>query len=163
MSAEPADPKRASRRRRVAIWVGRVTAAFAFLGGAWAAFAAASFPSALAHDPVRVQGTVTDTFINGFGGDPAVDYRYSVAGRSYRGWGTGGSGYPDLLSLKPGDGIQVFYARGAPSKSCACNPSDEAASLGGYLVDGAFTLPLPILIARAIQRRHRHRARGAAT
>lgn len=46
-----------------------------------------TFPTAIAKHPVRAEGTVTASITNGLGGDPAVEYRYTVAGRTYRGEG----------------------------------------------------------------------------
>jgi hypothetical protein len=136
----------------VAAWVG---AAFVFVGGLAAMWHALTFPSALARHPVRTNATVIDSFINGLGGDPAIDYRYTVDGRVYDGWGTGGRGYPDLLSLKLGDSLPIQYAKTEPSKSCMCDAKKEASSAAGFGVAAAFLVPLSYLLTRRLRRRRR--------
>ncbi|MEY2474218.1 MAG: hypothetical protein QOK28_3547 [Actinomycetota bacterium] len=131
-----------------------IVAAIAFVSSVWSVVAMATFPSALARDPVRANGEVTSTFINGFGGDPAVNYRYAVNNHVYSGWGTGdGINHGNLLSLKRGALITIRYARTDPSKSCFCDPAAESASVGRYAFASAFALPLPLLGARYVRRR----------
>ena len=137
----------------MAKWLAWILAVFAFVGGLGAAWSMMRFPSALASSPMSAQAQVTDSFINGFGGDPAVDYRYSVNGKEFTGWGTGGRGYPDLLTVAPGATIPIKYARAAPWESCMCYPTSEAPTPVGYVVDAAFMLPLPLLAIRAWRRR----------
>ena len=72
--------------------------------------------------PVRATAKVTDVYIDGFGGDPTVDYRFEVDGNSYTGSGTGGElGNGDVLRLNPGEHVAVEYAAGHPSASCTCD------------------------------------------
>lgn len=145
--------RRRSRHRRVGVWIGWIVAVLCFIGGLASAWSMAWLPSSLAHDPVTTQARVTDSFINGFGGDPAVDYEYWVDGRRYTGSGTQDDQHRDLLLLDPGATVRIRYARAAPSQSCMCNPTDEEGSLLGYVVDAAFLLPLPVMSFRARQRR----------
>ena len=100
--------------RRVVRWIAWIAAMFAFIGGVASAWSMARFPSALAHDPVTTEAKVTDSFINGFGGDPAVDYEYRVDGKHYTGWGTQDDRHRNLSSLRAGDIVTIRYARAAP-------------------------------------------------
>jgi hypothetical protein len=76
----------------------------------------------LRQHPVRTTAEVTDVYIDGFGGDPTVDYRFQVDGNSYTGSGTGGElGNGDVLRLKPGEPVTVEYTAGDPSASCTCD------------------------------------------
>lgn len=118
----------------------------------------ARFPAALAADPVATKARVTDSFINGFGGDPAVDYDYWVDGKRYTGWGTQDDRHRDLLSLGAGDTVTIRYARAAPGKSCMCNPKDERGGPVEYAVDVALLVPLSIMVFRAVRLRRRRRA-----
>ena len=108
-SATAADgrPRRRSRWRTRVIWV---VAALAFFFGLVALVQGLTFPRAIAKHPVRTEATISSVYINGLGGDPAVDYRYRVAGRVYTGWGTGQLGREALLELHPGDPVAIEYA-----------------------------------------------------
>src|SRR5579862_4613471 len=44
---------------------------------------------ALLENPVETQAQVTQVFIDGFGGDPAVDYHFDVDEKTFIGWGKG--------------------------------------------------------------------------
>jgi hypothetical protein len=147
--------------RRVVRWIAWIVAMFAFIGGVASIWSMARFPSSLAHDPVTREAKVTDSFINGFGGDPAVDYEYWVDGKHYTGWGTQDDRHRNLLSLRAGDIVTIRYARAAPWQSCMCTPNDENGSAVAYVVAAALLLPLPIMSFRAVQRR-RHDQPGAA-
>jgi hypothetical protein len=103
--------------------VGWVVAVSCFLGGAGSAFSALTFPQALAQHPIPATATVTDHFIDGFGGDPNVDYRYTVQGRTYTGYGIGGLGGRFALDLHVGDPVAIVYARDSPGASCTCDPA----------------------------------------
>lgn len=84
------------------LFIGAVlVAAFIAVGGALSAWEVLDFPTDLARHPVPGTAVVSDSFINGFGGDPAVDYTYTVHGQRYWGWGEHVPGNPDLLSLAP--------------------------------------------------------------
>jgi hypothetical protein len=138
---------------------GWVVAVFCFVGGADAALATLAFPAALAQHPVPATATVTDHFINGPGGDPNVDYRYSVGGRMYKGYGTGALGGTYALDLHVGDSVPIMYARDSPGASCTCNPSGRADR--SYLaLDAVFMAPFLALIGRAVRRRLARRRLG---
>ncbi len=137
--------------RTVAIAVGWIIAGAMFLGGMISAYHTLTFSSALAADPVRAYATVTDQFIDGFGGDPSVDYRYTVHGRTYTGYGAGELGGEDPNRLSRGDPILIEYAAAAPSESCTCDPKGSAdrAQLAGSAL---YTVPLVILVAWQVRR-----------
>jgi hypothetical protein len=67
--------------------------------------------------PVPAHAVVTDEFINGFGGDPAVDYRYVVRGHRFSGYAVAGD-YPG--TLHKGQHILIHYETRRPSRSCVC-------------------------------------------
>jgi hypothetical protein len=138
----------------VAAWILAVPC---FLGGAGAAFATLTFPQALAQHPIPATATVTDHFIDGFGGDPNVNYRYSVKGRTYNGYGTGALGGTYALDLHVGDPVPIVYARDSPGASCTCDPSGRSGR--AYLpLDAVFMAPLFALIFGTVRRRRvRHR------
>ncbi|HEV7677397.1 MAG TPA: hypothetical protein VGQ42_02385 [Candidatus Dormibacteraeota bacterium] len=76
----------------------------------------------LRRHPVRTTAEVTGVLVDGFGGEPTVDYGFQVDGHSYTGSGTGGElGNGDVLHLKPGEPVAVEYAAGHPSASCTCD------------------------------------------
>jgi hypothetical protein len=77
----------------------------------------ASSPKGFAR-PTTTRAVVTDEFINGFGGDPAVDYRFSVGRRRYTGYAVAGRDYHG--KLKKGDRIRITYDGANPAKSCLC-------------------------------------------
>ena len=111
-----------------------------------------TFPTAIAEHPVRAEGTVTARIINGFGGDPAVEYRYTVSGRTYKGQGNGELGPRGLESMRPGDPIAIEYAAGAPSESCTCDavakqPGSTAANVIAAVL---LCAPLCILLIRTL-------------
>jgi hypothetical protein len=68
--------------------------------------------------PTSAKAVVTDEFINGFGGDPAVDYRYVAAGRRYVGYAVSGWDYD--RKLRRGDRITITYDAAHPGRSCLC-------------------------------------------
>jgi hypothetical protein len=144
--------------RKAAVIGGWVLAAFSFLCGVAAIWHVATFPSALARHPVRTDARVVDSFINGFGGDPAVDYRYTVNGHTYQGWGTGTLGKEDPLSLKPGDSVAIDYAKTEPWKSCTCDAKGDGPGVSDLVLGIGFLLPLPYLVVRRV-RRYRRTAR----
>ena len=79
-------------------------------------------PDALRRQPLNAQASVTDIYIDGFGGDPTVDYRFLMEGRTYEGSGTGGQlGNGDVLKLQVGDSVAIQYAATDPSLSCTCS------------------------------------------
>ena len=73
VEARVADRPPRTRLRRAGRVIGWLVAAFAFVGGLASVWSMARFPAALAQAPVTAQARVTDSFINGFGGDPAVN------------------------------------------------------------------------------------------
>jgi hypothetical protein len=77
---------------------------------------------AFRRDPVNALATVTNVYINGFGGDPTLDYRFDVDGQTYTGSGTGGElGNGNVLELKPGSAVAIQYAASDPAISCTCD------------------------------------------
>ena len=136
-------------RRRARLTLLVITAAVAalfFLGGVATAWEALTFPSGLAHHPVNGTAVVLDSFINGFGGDPAVDYGYTLQGRSYRGWGESVPGNLDF-PVKPGTVIPIQYARDNPADSCTCDAAHHTQGWKAFLEGAAGTLPLVIVLS----------------
>ena len=73
-------------------------------------------------NPVRTTAHVTQAYIDGFGGDPTIDYQFSVNGRTYYGSGTGGQlGNGDVLRLSPGSSVAIEYSALDPTLSCTCS------------------------------------------
>src|SRR5438067_6782605 len=93
---------------------------------AWQAFEARFNPAiaAIRQHPVSTTGTVVQVVIDGFGGDPAVDYTYTVAGNSYPGHDVGSDATGDVLDKKPGDPIPIQYASTMPGVSCVADSMD---------------------------------------
>ncbi len=150
------------RRSRVALLIAALAVAgLCFVAGLETVWGSLTFPSALARHPVTATATVVDTFINGFGGDPAVDYSYTVNGQSYRGWGERDPGHPDLLSVKPGTPIPIEYAQAKPADSCTCNAAQHGHSTPGVVEGAAVMVPLPALVFGLVLRRRRHPVRHA--
>lgn len=141
--------------RTFALAVAWFIAGAMFLGGIIAVYHTLTFPSALAAHPIRAYATVTDQFIDGFGGDPSVDYRYTVHGRTYTGYGTGELGAEDPTKLHRGDPILIEYAAAAPSQSCTCHAKGSAdrVQLAGFPL---LVAPLIILIAWQVRRSRSH-------
>lgn len=109
-----------------------------------------TFPIGIAKDPVRTEGTVSAKVINGFGGDPAVQYRYTIAGRTYKGEGNGELGHQNPESMRPGDLVAIEYAADSPSESCTC---DAVAKRPGSTAENVIATvllcaPLCILLIR---------------
>lgn len=148
-----------TRKRRWAKRLLWVVAVLACLGGLSLVVESATFPRAVADHPVRTQATVTQVYINGLGGDPAVDYEYSGAGRTFTGSGNGKLGNEPLLSLHPGDRVAVEYAAGAPAESCTCDAAREAppSLIASILIAAALTLPVAMLLWRRVPRWMRNR------
>ena len=80
--------------------------------------------SAIRQHPVSATGTVVQVVIDGFGGDPAVDYTYTVAGSSYRGHDIGSDAIGEVLDKEPGDPIPIQYAATMPGISCVAESMD---------------------------------------
>jgi hypothetical protein len=142
------------RRTRVVLLI----AAVAGLETVWDSL---TFPSALARHPVNATATVVDTFINGLGGDPAVDYSYTVNGRSYKGWGERVPGHLDIMSVKPGTPIPIEYAQAKPTDSCTCNAAQHIHTASGVAEGTVAMVPFPALVLGLAHRRRRHAARDA--
>jgi hypothetical protein len=154
-------PIRVSRIRQ---WTTRLLwllAAFAFFGGLVVIVHGLTFPRAVADDPVRIEAKITAVYINGFGGDPAVNYQYRVAGRVYSGSGNGELGDETLLNLHPGDPVAIEYSAKVPSQSCTCDPL-RSAPLSiplAVLLGALLALPLAILTGRRVRASSRARSR----
>jgi hypothetical protein len=156
--SESTCPPVVGRRRR---WATRLVwgiAIFCVLCAIAAIWHQLTFPTAIAKHPVRAEGTVTASIINGLGGDPAVEYRYTVAGRTYKGEGNGELGNQRPEFMRPGDPVAIEYAADAPSESCTCDavakqPGSTAATV---IVAVLLCAPLCILLTRQrAQRRAR--------
>lgn len=96
------------------------------LVGAWQAFESSFNPAvaAIRGHPVQATGSVEEVVIDGFGGDPAVDYTYVVAGRTLHGHDVGSSATGNVLEKNPGDPIPIQYAATMPSVSCVAGSED---------------------------------------
>jgi hypothetical protein len=94
--------------------------------GAWQAFESVANPAvaAIRQHPVATTGTVVEAVIDGFGGDPAVDYTYIVAGQSFRGHDVASEATGNVLDKKPGDPIPIQYAATMPEVSCVAGSTD---------------------------------------
>lgn len=128
-----------------------------------------TFPSDLAqHATHSVAGTavVVDSFINGFGGDPAVDCSCTVDGHFYNGWGERVPGDPNLLSVRPGTVVPIQYAANHPDQSCTCDAAHQPHGWGGAIPDAWSIVPvlavLPVLLRRGWRRRWLGAERSAA-
>ena len=112
-----------------------------------------TFPATVARHPVRAEAVVTARVINGLGGDPAIEYRYTVEGRTYKGEGNGELGHEGPEAAR-GTRVAIEYAATDPSESCTCDaeskrPESMASAL---IVGGVLCLPLCILITRRRRR-----------
>jgi hypothetical protein len=94
--------------------------------GAWQAFETTFNPAvaAIRQHPVAVTGTVVEVVIDGFGGDPALDYTYSVGGQRFHGHDVGSYRTGNVLEKKPGDHVPVEYAAAMPEVSCLAGSDD---------------------------------------
>lgn len=143
----------------VTSWALWAVAVFASVAGLAQLVKSVTFPRVIAEHPVRTEATVTAVYINGLGGDTAVDYRYTVAGHVHTGSGNGGLGDEDLSSLRPGDRVAIEYAARSPSQSCSCDAVHELpvsipiASLAAAIL----ALPLAFLLVRSVPRWYRKR------
>jgi len=140
------------RERRWPRWLLWAVAVLACLGGFSTVVKSATFPRAVAQHPVRVKATVTDSYINGFGGDPGVDYEYRVGGRLYAGSGNGKLG-GEPMPLQRGGKVAIEYAADAPAESCTCDAVHAPPSLrSAILIAAVLTLPLVVLLWRRVPR-----------
>ena len=105
--------------------VGLFVISFLIVGG-WQAFESLSNPpvAAIRQHPVATTGTVVEAVIDGFGGDPAVDYTYIVAGQSFRGHDVASDATGNVLDKKPGDAMPIQYAATMPEVSCVAGSTD---------------------------------------
>jgi hypothetical protein len=144
---------------RIALYIGAAVCALTGSVGLWHG----AGPAAIRDHPVNARATVTDAYIDGFGGDPTVDYTFEVNGVAYTGSGTGGDlGNGDVLGLRPGDLVAIQYAATDPSLSCTCDaPSAPSWRLprGGGVdpINMALTLPLIGVAAFKVAGRARRR------
>jgi hypothetical protein len=93
---------------------------------AWDAFQSLSNPevAAIRQHPVAATASVVEPQIDGFGGDPAVDYTYLVAGHRYRGHDIASDATGNVLTKKPGDPLPIQYAATMPEVSCVAGSTD---------------------------------------
>ena len=159
VESENTSPPRVDGRRR---WVTRVVwgvAIFCALCAVAVIWHQLTFPTAIAKHPVRADGIVTASIINDwFGGDPAVEYRYTVAGRTYKGEGNGELGHQRPEFMRAGDPVAIEYAADAPSESCTCDAVAKQPGSAAANVIAAALLCVPLcflLIRQRIRRRTR--------
>jgi hypothetical protein len=93
---------------------------------AWQGFESITNPAvaAIRQHPVPATGTVVEPVIDGFGGDPAVEYTYVVAGHKFRGHDLASEATGNVLDKKPGDPIPIQYAASMPEVSCVAGSTD---------------------------------------
>jgi hypothetical protein len=135
---------------------------------AWQQYAGATSPevTAIKSRPIPTTATVVEPVIDGFGGDPALTYRYSVSGRTYDGFDLANEKTGDVLGMKPGDAVSIVYAATMPSVSCLVGSTDcpndvydpaiPAFAFWAILVAGSFVTAMvvgAVLIARVLRRR----------
>ena len=146
------------RKRRWLRWLLWAVAVVACLGGWSGVVKSATFPRAVAEHPIRTEATVTQSYINGFGGDPGVEYEYRVGRRVFKGSGDGRLG-GESMPLQRGERVAIEYAADAPSESCTCDAAREAPSSlrASILLAAALTLPLVVLLWRTVPRLARTR------
>jgi hypothetical protein len=125
-------------------WLLWAVAATTFVGGIYGLFKSATFPRAVGEHPVRTEATVTQSVINGFGGDPSVEYEYRVGGHLYKGEGFGKLGHESIL-LPRGANVTIEYAADAPSESCTCDAARELPAPVSTAGTTAALLALPLL------------------
>ena len=103
-----------------------ISMATALVVASWDLLQARFDPSvaAIRAQAVATVGVVVQPMIDGFGGDPAVAYRYTVTGHTYDGYDIGNSAAGNVLALKPGDPIHIQYAATMPSVSCLAGSTD---------------------------------------
>jgi hypothetical protein len=141
----------AKRRRRWARWVLWALAVLLSIAS-WSQVAkSATFPRAVAEHPVRTEATVTSLYINGLGGDPGVEYKYSVGGHSFTGSGDGRLG-GESMPLQRGEKVAIEYAASQPSESCTCDAAQQAppSTETSILTAAGLTLPLLVLVGRTV-------------
>lgn len=79
---------------------------------------------AIKTSPIRGSATVVQPEIDGLGGDPALEYRYTVSGRTYQGQDIGNAVVGDVLSKRRGDHVPIIYAAAMPQVSCLVGSTD---------------------------------------
>jgi hypothetical protein len=141
------------RKRRWGFLLLWVIAILISIGGWSQLVKSATFPRAVAKHPVRTEATVTSFYINGPGGDPGVEYEYSVNGHLFRGSGDGRLG-GEPMPLQRGYKVAVEYAAGQPSESCTCDAvREEPPSIqASFLTAAGLTFPLLVLVLRSAPR-----------
>jgi hypothetical protein len=147
--------RRWKRRLRWPSWLQWTLAGALFALGLASVWESATFKRAIAEHPVRVQAVVTSSYINGFGGDPTVEYSYSVDGRGYTGTGHAELGPANPEFLHAGNLVNIEYAAGAPSESCSCNAvSKQPWSVPDSVAFAVLlSCPLGFLVVRRRRRR----------
>lgn len=100
------------------------------------------------------QATIDTTYINGFGGDPAADYHFTVSGSAYHGSST--SNTTRLLDLKQGDTVNIQYSTLNPSISCICDDATPDLLMGPITINywgAVYALPLLGYLVYMLSRR----------
>jgi hypothetical protein len=111
---------------------------------AWDAFQSLSNPAvaAIRQHPVATTASVVEPQIDGFGGDPAVDYTYFVGGHGYRGHDIASDATGNVLTKKAGDSLPIQYASTMPEVSCVKGSTDCPNSV---FAPGLYTLVFWVL------------------
>jgi hypothetical protein len=143
--------------------VGLFVISFAMVGASQD-FESISNPAvaAIRQHPVATTGTVVEAVIDGFGGDPAVEYKYIVAGHSFRGHDLASDATGNVLDKKPGDPIPIQYAATMPEVSCVAGSTDCPNSIyaPGLVVFVFWTLALVTAVLAGLTFAVRAIARG---
>lgn len=148
-----------------------VLAVIALVGPiAWQQYEGATSPevAAINSHPIDSTATVVEPLIDGFGGDPALSYRYSVSGRTYDGFDLGNEKTGDVLAMKPGDHVAIIYAATMPGVSCLVGSTDcpndvydpeiLAYAFWGILVGGSLLGGAVVGVTLVARSRHRQRS-----
>lgn len=126
---------------RIAFWMGVAGILPALVGGCAGLndMAYGDIVTDVQHHAATTQASVTDTSVNGFGGDPLIDYHFRLGSIAYRGSGPDGKlGNPLTSELHPGDVVTVRYSSLNPRHSCTCAPSTDETTM---TPDWAFHTP----------------------
>ena len=158
-------------RLGLALAIGWVSLAAIAIAGpiAWQQYEGATSPevAAIRSDSIAASATVVEPVIDGFGGDPALTYRYKVSGQTYDGFDVGNEKTGNVLAMRPGDHVSIIYAATMPGVSCLAGSTDcpndvydpaiQAYAFWGILLGGSLfggAVVGVIVVARA---RHRRR------
>ena len=122
MNTPPSGPAR--RAKAGCLLLLSVSVATVVIVTGWEAFHNRAGVAAIREHPVVATGIVIEPEIDGFGGDPAVAYHYTVGGRTYEGYDIASPATGDALRLTAGDRIPIQYAATMPEVSCVAQSTD---------------------------------------